>query len=124
MAMIGVESILASARQVTKFVAPGPLVAMQTNLARGAGVAVSHEPAALLVPRQDGAQTVLDFGERLVNGHGSAAGVREYDLDSVTDEAFDENIGAGHLGAGRVRMAHVRARSMRVVTSLSREGME
>ena len=30
MAMIGTESILASARQVTKLVAPGPLVAMQT----------------------------------------------------------------------------------------------
>src|SRR6185312_9171586 len=70
------------------------------DFAGGAGVAVGHEPAALLVARQNGPQPVLDFGERLVDGHGGAAGIGEHDLDALANEGFDEDIGAGHGLAG------------------------
>ena len=54
MAISGMLSSLASAMAVTRFVAPGPLVAMQTpGLPVRAGVALGGEAAALLVPRQD-----------------------------------------------------------------------
>ena len=96
MAMSGMESILASARQVTKFVAPGPLVAMQTpTLAGGAGVALGHEAAALLVARQDGADLVLDvLGQRLVQRHAGPAGIGEDGIDAVIDQTLDEDVRA------------------------------
>src|SRR5260221_611925 len=82
------------------------------GVAGGGGVAVSHEAAALLVARQDGAQPVLDLGERLVDGHGGAAGIGEDDHHAVADERFDENIGAGNRGGGGMRLTHDSAHSM------------
>ena len=50
------------------------------DLAGAAGVALGREAAALLVPRQDGAQPVADAGQRLVNRHAGPAGIGENDL--------------------------------------------
>ena len=61
MAISGMLSSLASAMAVTRFVAPGPLVAMQTpTLPVRAGVALGGEAAALLVAGQDRADLVAD----------------------------------------------------------------
>ena len=83
MAMSGMLSILASAMAVTRFVAPGPLVAMHTpGLPVDAGVALGGEGAALLVAREDRADAVAELGERLVQRHARAAGIGEDDLDA------------------------------------------
>ena len=99
MAMSGTESILASAMQVTKLVAPGPLVATQTPGRPGAaGVPLRRETAALLMTRQNGANLVLKARQGLMNRHAGAAGVGEHHLDAVVDQALHENVGArlGH----------------------------
>jgi hypothetical protein len=88
---------------VTRLVAPGPLVPMQTPaLPVDAGVALGGETAALLVAGQDGAD--LGAGERLVKLHARAARVGEDHLDAFPFEGFDEDVAAeleaGAAGAG------------------------
>ena len=71
------------------------------RLAGGARVAVRHESAALFVAREDGAEFVGHLGEGLVNRHRRAAGIGEYDVDTVPDEALNEDVGPAHFGRGR-----------------------
>lgn len=78
--------------QVTKLVAPGPLVATQTPTRPVLCIPLRREAAALLVPRQNGAQFVLEPGQRLVNRHAGPAGVGEYYLDAVVDQALHQNV--------------------------------
>ena len=111
MAMSGMLSSLASAMAVTRFVAPGPLVAMQTpTLPVLRATALGGERAALFVPRQDGAQAVGEAGERLVERHARAAGVGEDRVDAVVDQRLDEDIGPARefgLGLGLGDGGHV-----------------
>ena len=64
------------------------------GLAGRAGVTFRRETAALLVPRQNGA----DFGpgERLVDFHARAAGIGKNDLHAFAFEGLDEDVAAGH----------------------------
>ena len=63
MAISGMLSSLASAMAVTRFVAPGPLVAMHTpGLPVLRAIALGGERPPLFVPRQDRAQLVFESG--------------------------------------------------------------
>ena len=85
---------------VTRFVAPGPLVAMQTPiLPVRAGVALGGESAALLVPRQDHADLVAEPRQGLVQRHARPAGIGENRVHAVVHQALHDDIGpAGDLG--------------------------
>ena len=92
---------MAVARPVTRLVAPGPEVAMQTpTLSRGAGVAVGHVGCALLVADED----VVDggeFSEGVVDGEDGAAGVAEDGGGAFAGEGGPEDFGAGKGGVWR-----------------------
>ena len=88
---------------VTRLVAPGPLVAMQTPARAGrAGITFRRERPALFVPRQNRADRGL--GQRLVEFHARAAGIGENRVHAFAFEAGDEDFAALH-GAGRLRRA-------------------
>ena len=95
MATMGMLSSMAVARPVTRLVAPGPDVAMQTpTRPRGAGVAVGHVGGALLVADED----VVDGGElsqRVVDGEDGAAGVAEDGGGAFAGEGGPEDFGSG-----------------------------
>ena len=99
MATSGMLSSLASAMAVTRFVAPGPLVAMQTpGLPVRAGVALGGEPAPLLVPRQDRAQLVFEPGEGLVQRHAGPARIGENHIHAMVHQRLNDDISASdHL---------------------------
>ena len=137
MAISGMLSSLASAMAVTRFVAPGPLVAMQTpTLPVRAGVALGREPAALLVPRQDRADLVAEAGQRLVQRHAGPARIGENRVHAVVDQALHDDIGpAGGLRIGRLdgeRISgwsrsprqHLRTRKLVSTTPLARNAGE
>ena len=98
MATMGMESSMAVARPVTRLVAPGPEVAMQTpGRAGGARVAVGHVRGALLVAHEH----VVDGGElaqRVVDGKDGSAGIAEDGGDAFAGERGPEDLGAGEGG--------------------------
>ena len=70
-----------------------------------AGIALGREAAPLLMPRQDGADLVLVFRERLVQRHARPARVGEDHVHALADQRFDDHIGPddkrfGGFGAG------------------------
>ena len=67
------------------------------GLAGGAGVTFRRKTAALLVPRQDGAD--FGSGKRLMDFHAGAAGIGKNDLDAFAFEGFDEDVASGHGGS-------------------------
>jgi hypothetical protein len=66
------------------------------DLAGAARIALGCETAALLVPWQDGAQTVADASESLVNRHAGAARIGEYDVYAMVEQTLHQNSGPGH----------------------------
>jgi hypothetical protein len=96
MATIGTESIIASARGVTRFVPPGPEVAMHDpDPARGVGVALGHVAGALLVAGEDVTDRRVEH--RVVRGEDRAAGMAEHDLDTRELQRLDDRLCACHL---------------------------
>ena len=102
MAIKGMLSSLASAMQVTRLVAPGPLVAMQTPglpVVRAKPWAAKPPPCSCrgrMVRRRS-----LIFGQRLVQRHAGSARIGEDHLHPVVDERLDEDVGAAlHLPGG------------------------
>ena len=94
MATSGIESIMAVARPVTRLQAPGPLVATHdADLAAGAGVAVGHVAAALLVAGDD--EPDRGIVEPVEQGQHDPARVAEHRLDAEIDERVDDDLGAG-----------------------------
>ena len=92
----GIESSIAVAMPVTRFVAPGPDVAEgDADLAAGAGVAVGRVRGALLVANEDVVDRVLRH--RVVDRQDRAAGVTEDGVDSFADEAFPDDLRSGLL---------------------------
>lgn len=84
---------------LTRLVAPGPLVAMQTPTpSGGAGITFGGEGAALFVAREDDADFV-SAGEGLMQLLGGATGVGEDDVHVLTDKAGDNSVGTLHFGA-------------------------
>ena len=77
----GVESIHASAIGVTRFVAPGPEVAIATPPAGRARVALRHVSGALLVTREDVAHG-RPAGHRVVERQDRPAREAEHHVDS------------------------------------------
>ena len=101
-ASTGTESMLASAMPVTRFMAPGPDVAMQTPVRGwgcgqgGAGYALGHKDRPLLMPRHDERQGLVLF-HFIENGHDGAAGVSENKLHAVIDQRFEDQFRAFHI---------------------------
>ncbi len=79
------------------------------DLAGAAGVALGREAAALLVPRQDGAQPRLNVRQGLVDRHAGAAGIGEDDLDPVIQQALNQD--RRSRKRCRVRLGHCRKTS-------------
>ena len=102
MAISGMLSSLASAMAVTRFVAPGPLVAMHTpGLPVLRATPWAANAAALLVPRQNRAQLVGKRVSAWCSGMLAAAGIGEDRVDAVVDQRLDEDVGpARELGLG------------------------
>ena len=97
MATIGTESMCASAIGVTRLVAPGPEVAMQTpDLAGHHRVALGGVARALLVPDED-VPDVLGVVERVVRRQDRAAGNAEYDVSPHVLERADQRLSSGQL---------------------------
>ena len=78
------------------------------RLAGGAGVALRREAAALLVPRQNRADLVVEARQRLVQRHAGPARIGEDHVDAVVDQRLHEDVGAAGevvlrfgLGCGR-----------------------
>ena len=65
------------------------------SLARRAGIAFGREGPALLVPGENRAN-FFGFGQRLVEFHARAAGIRKDGIDPFAFEAGDENFAALH----------------------------
>lgn len=88
----------ASEIAVRRFIAPGPLVTMQTpTLPVEAGVSVRHKTAALFVPGENHA----DFpgsGEGVVQVYGRAAGIGKDGVNPLVFKAPDDDIRALHHG--------------------------
>ena len=90
-------SSLASAMPVTRFVAPGPLVAMHTPiLPGGSGDSLSRKAAALFVPGQNRADLVALFAQGLMQRHAASAGVGVNRIRSQPNEHLDQNLGTVH----------------------------
>ena len=110
MATMGTESMCASAMGVTRLVAPGPEVAMQTpDLAGGAGVALGRVARTLLVAHEDVAD-LHRVEQRVVGGENGAAGDAEHRVDvhglereheALRARDLDGGLGAGLLGQAR-----------------------
>lgn len=86
MQTIGVESSIASAIPVTRFVAPGPEVARQTPTLPVARVALRCVDGALLVARQDVVQPVGMVIQMIVDRNDLSAGITEDRIGSLGDE--------------------------------------
>ena len=85
---VGVESIWASAIAVTRFVAPGPLVAIATpTCPAGAGVALGGVPGRRLVAHQDVADRAVVEG--VVDRQAGPAGDAEDRVDAGALERAD-----------------------------------
>ena len=85
---VGVESIWASAIAVTRFVAPGPLVAMRdADLPADAGVALGGVPGRRLVAHQDVADRAVVEG--VVDRQARPAGDAEDRVDAGALERAD-----------------------------------
>src|ERR1700721_2472583 len=74
------ESIFASAIPVTRFVAPGPLVALRT------------EHGAMLMPRQDVPHAAAL--KRVIERHDRAAGVAKHQLHPLGAQAPQNDVGS------------------------------
>lgn len=106
MATSGVESMYALAMGVTRFVAPGPDVAMQTPAAAGAHrVALRRVTRALLVPDED-VTYVLGVVEGVVGRKDRSARDSEYGLCPCVFEGLHQGLGAG-VFTGRARVGHL-----------------
>ena len=82
---------------VTRLVAPGPEVAMQTpTLPGGAGVPVGHVRGALLVADED----VVDgeLAQSVVGGEDGSARVAEDFVHAFAGEGGPDDFGSGELG--------------------------
>ena len=67
----------------------------------GAGQTLCRKTTPLLVPRQNGANLILETGERLMQRHAGAAWIGENNFDTVVHQRLDNHIGAGHQSACR-----------------------
>ena len=79
------------------------------NLARALGVALRGKHLALLVAAQDVAHARHGLGQRLVDLHRRATGVREDAIDALALERLDENVGALAglvVGEARLEVTH------------------
>jgi len=92
----GTESIIASQIGVTRLVAPGPLVPIETPTFRWPSRIPRRRAAARLVSHED----VPDAGvvEGVVGREVRAAGQAEYDVDTLGLEAFHQGIDCTHGG--------------------------
>ena len=71
------------------------------HLARAASDALGGERAALLVPRQDGAELIGEPRQRLVQRHAGPARIGEDRIDAVVHQRLDQDIRpAGEFGFG------------------------
>ena len=92
-ATIGIESSSAVPMPVTRLVAPGPDVPMQTPTRPvDAGVAVGGVGAALLVADEDVAQLGV-VAEDVVERQDHAARVAEEDVDALAEEGLADDVG-------------------------------
>ena len=63
--------------------------------AGAASESLGGKSASLFVSRQDGPEPVRIVDQRLVQRHAGSAGVGEDVVDTLLDERFDKNVGAG-----------------------------
>ena len=61
----------------------------------GSGNALSGEGTALFVSRQNRPNIGTAMGQRLMQRHAATAGIGENDIGSVSDKAFNKDIGTG-----------------------------
>ena len=75
---------------MTRFVAPGPLVA-NAGFSRGSGVAVGCVRGALLMGGENMGDPVLVFVQRIVDIENCTAGVPENGIHALFDQDFCKN---------------------------------
>ena len=93
-ATIGIESIIASTKPVTRLVAPGPgCRAAHADSSRRASIALRGKRRILFVPNQDVANRVIV--QRVVEGQRDAARITEDALDVFARQTFKQNLCAG-----------------------------
>lgn len=87
-------SIYAVAMPVTRFVAPGPLVANHTCFSCGAGVAVGRVCGPLFVSRHYVAYLAAVLVERIIQIQYRTAGIAKQRLDALFHQNFCKNVRA------------------------------
>ena len=96
MATIGTLSMYAVAMPVTRFVAPGPLVASTTPvLAGGPRIAVRRVRRALLVGRHDMRDLVAGLVQRVVQIQHRAARIAEQRVHALLQQHLHKDVCAG-----------------------------
>ena len=96
-ATTGIESMSASTRPVTRFVAPGPeRRAADADPAGGSGISFGGEAGILLVPNQDVPDRMVVHG--VIERQRNATGVAENAFHLFVHKALEEHSCSTHQG--------------------------